>query len=68
MVSLQGQEVKQVYCENALEFIQDFAFRFLGKKKGGKPFNCFPLEKTYFYHLHTIKGERMGVLWKKGLL
>ena len=24
--SLQGQEVNQVYCENALEFIQDFSF------------------------------------------
>ena len=24
--SLQGQEVNQVYCENALEFIQDFFF------------------------------------------
>ena len=60
--SLQGQEVNQVYCENALEFIQDFFFLL-----GDNFFFCFlPLEKTYFHHLHTIKGERMGVQWDFG--
>ena len=62
--SLQGQEVNQVYCENALEFIQDFSF-FQGRKMN-LFLLCFPLEKTYFHHLHTIKGERMGVQWDFG--
>ena len=49
MVSLQGQEVKQVYCENALEFIQDFAFLFLGK--GGKTLQLLSIGKDIFLPL-----------------
>ena len=41
-------------------------FFFLLGQKNESFLLCFPLEKTYFHHLHTIKGERMGVQWDFG--